>query len=76
MPFAMTADSIRKELHRTPFIPFVLEVVGGEKFPVQHPDFVAISPTGRTVVVYTEGDQSSVIDIPLIVKIDRKASAA
>jgi hypothetical protein len=72
----MTADAIRKELHKIPFIPFNLEVVGGEKYVVHHPDFVAISPTGRTLAIYTEGDASEVLDIALIAQIHRGASAA
>jgi hypothetical protein len=72
----MTADAIRKELHKMPFVPFELEVVGGEKYIVHHPDFVAISPTGRTLTIYTEGDGSDVLDVALISQIRRGESAA
>jgi hypothetical protein len=76
MPFPMTADAIRKALHTVPFVPFALQVVGGKKYAVAHPDFVAVSPTGRTLVLYTEGDCSTVIDIALVSQLERRASAA
>jgi hypothetical protein len=76
MPFAMTADAIKDALHTVPFVPFALQVVGGKKYAVPHPDFVAISPTGRTLVLYTEGDRSTVIDIALVSQLERQSSAA
>jgi hypothetical protein len=74
--FAMTADAIKDALHTIPFVPFALKVVGGKKYAVPHPDFVAISPTGRTLVLYTEGDRSTVIDIALVSQLERQSSAA
>jgi hypothetical protein len=76
MPFAMTADAIKEALHTVPFVPFALQVVGGEKYVVQHPDFVAVSPTGRTLMLYIEGDRSRVIDLALISQLERRTSAA
>jgi hypothetical protein len=72
----MTADAIREALHTVPFVPFALQVVGGKKYAVPHPDFVAVSPTGRTLVLYTEGDRSTVIDIALVSQLERQTSAA
>jgi hypothetical protein len=74
--FAMTADAIKDALHTIPFVPFALEVVGGKRFVVQHSDFVAVSPGGRTLTLYTEGEHSVVLDIGLISQLERRASAA
>jgi hypothetical protein len=72
----MTADAIKDALHTVPFVPFALEVVGGKKYVVQHPDFVAVSPAGRTLMLYTEGEHSVVLDIALISQLERRVSAA
>lgn len=72
----MTADAIREAMHATPFVPFVLEVVGGKRYLVDHPDFLAVSRNGRTLTLYTEGGHSVTLDIGLIAQIDHNASAA
>ncbi len=36
----------------SPFDPFVVLMADGREFEVRHPDFVARSPTGRSVVLY------------------------
>ncbi len=38
-----------------PFVPFVLRMADGREFTVNHPDFVARSPAGRSVTVYDAG---------------------
>jgi len=67
---AMTADQLRKALHARPFRPFTLYMADGRKLRVVHPDFVAISPTGRTAAVYPEGDDGAdQIDLLLVTRI-------
>jgi len=36
----------------TPFMPFSIVMADGREFEVKHPDFMARSPTGRSVVLY------------------------
>ena len=72
----MTTEAIKDALHASPFAPFVIEVAGGKRFEVQHPDFVAVSPGGRTLTLYTEGEHSVVLDVGLISQLERRTSAA
>ncbi|NQW48287.1 MAG: hypothetical protein HQ464_11050 [Planctomycetes bacterium] len=46
-----------------PFRAFTIHMVDGRVFPVAHPDFVAVSPTGRTVIVFQHDDSYNVVDL-------------
>ena len=66
----MTADELRKALHARPFRPFTIYMADGRTLRVIHPDFVAISPTGRMASVYTERDEGAdQIDLLLVTRI-------
>jgi hypothetical protein len=66
----MTTAELRKAMHARPFRPFTLYMADGRKLRVVHPDFVAVSPTGRTAVVYAEGENAAdTIDILLVTRI-------
>lgn len=41
----------------------------GRAFPVPHPAFLTMSPTGRTVIVYQEDDEFSILDLLLMTEI-------
>jgi hypothetical protein len=66
----MTAVELRKALHARPFRPFTLYLADGRNLRVVHPEFVAISPSGRTAAVYPEGDDGAdQIDLLLVTQI-------
>ena len=69
----MTVEQFRKQWKKQPFQPFVAKMADGSSFEVKHPDFVAMSPTGRTVVIYDEDDTSSVLDLLLMTELQMKA---
>jgi hypothetical protein len=54
----MAPDRIREALRAAPFRPFVVEISGGKKVAVRHPDYTQLSPSGRTLVIFTD-DQDS-----------------
>ncbi|MGI8481760.1 MAG: hypothetical protein ACR2MF_06835 [Chthoniobacterales bacterium] len=62
----MKIDEIRKLYHAAPFKPFEIVLTNGRHVPVKHPEFMALSPSGRTVVVF-EPDGHLAIDVPLII---------
>lgn len=63
----MTVDQLRKCLHAVPFRPFVIYMADGRRLRVEHPEFVAISPTGRTAQVYANGeDAATCVDLLLV----------
>jgi hypothetical protein len=59
----MTIERIREMLGLRPFQPFVIHLADGREISVQHQEFVAMSPTGRTMVVYQPDDSMNIIDL-------------
>jgi hypothetical protein len=46
----------------------------GRSFDVKHRDFVARSPSGRTVIVFTSDEGYSVLDLLLMTELEVHAS--
>ncbi|MGL4512138.1 MAG: hypothetical protein ACRCT8_03550 [Lacipirellulaceae bacterium] len=46
----------------------------GRTFDVMHRDFVALSPQGRTVIVYTPDEMHSVLDLLLMTELQVHAA--
>ncbi|MEM6750732.1 MAG: hypothetical protein AAF612_09705 [Planctomycetota bacterium] len=66
----MQAEQFRSTLHHQPFRPFVIHTADGRSFRVDHPDFVAQSPAGRSVIVFRGDDSHSVLDLLLITELE------
>ncbi|MEE9293622.1 MAG: hypothetical protein V3W34_01480 [Phycisphaerae bacterium] len=62
----MTIEQLRKTHRAQPFEPFVLRTADGREFEVNHPEVLAISPVGRTVVVMAPDGAHDVIDLLLV----------
>jgi hypothetical protein len=62
----MTTDRFRATLHQQPFRPFTIRMADGRAIQVAHPDFVAQSQTGRTVIVFQADESDSVLDLLLM----------
>lgn len=63
----MTADELKKALRAQPFRCFALRTVGGVTLRVEHPEFVALSPGGRTIAVYsTDANAFEILDTLMI----------
>jgi len=45
----MSADDLRSLLRATPFRPFTVYLPSDKSFSVQHPEFAALTPPGRTL---------------------------
>lgn len=61
---AMTAQAIRNYMDAAPFTPVNLITSSGQSFLVPHPDFLTLSPTGRTCNVYAEdGEYFTTLDL-------------
>ena len=59
----MTIDGLRKWIEAKPFKPFVMRLTNGQEVRVRHPELVARSPSGRTIIVYTTGDAFEMVDL-------------
>ncbi len=72
----MTIQQLRTAHRATPFRPFTVHMADGRNFHVPHPDFLSMSPTGRTVIVYQQDDEFSILDLLLMTEIQMEGSAA
>ncbi|HUG91666.1 MAG TPA: hypothetical protein VML55_12575 [Planctomycetaceae bacterium] len=66
----MTIERIREMLGLRPFQPFVMHLADGRAIRVQHQEFAALSPTGRTMVVYQPDDSMNIIDLLLVTDLE------
>ena len=59
----MNVERIRRALRAAPFEPFLLRTSDGREYPVKHPEFLAIMPSGRAVIVTHSEDLWDVLDL-------------
>ncbi|HQU41248.1 MAG: hypothetical protein B7Z73_05895 [Planctomycetia bacterium 21-64-5] len=62
----MTIDEVRRFFDAQPFMPFTFFLADGRQFPVVGREFIALSPLGRTAVVYQPDGMFDVIDLLLV----------
>ena len=65
----MTIQQLDKAHQARPFVPITLLMADGRSYHVPHPEFMARSPTGRTVTVYEPDDTASLLDLLLMTSI-------
>ncbi len=66
----MTIEQFRAAMTRRPFVPFVIHLADGDQLPVRHPENLAMSTGGRTVIVFGEGEAFSIIDVSFVTRLD------
>jgi hypothetical protein len=59
----MTADQIKAAWHKVPFRPFVIHTGSGEEYPVNHPEALSFTPSGRTLSVWLNEFDQAIIDV-------------
>lgn len=73
----MNAAELKQLLHATPFRPFTVFLVSEKAFVVPHVDFAALSPTGRTLIVFRKEDGAfDILDVPLIARLEVQETTA
>ena len=73
----MNAAELKQLLHATPFRPFTVFLLSEKAFVVPHVDFAALSPTGRTLIVFRKEDGAfDILDVPLIARLEVQETAA
>ena len=70
----MTVEQFRATLHQQPFRPFTIRMADGRAFEVAHPDFIAQSQSGRTVIVVHSDESYSVLDLLLMSELQVSSS--
>ena len=71
----MTVEQLKSAQGARPFRPFTIHMGDGRAFRVDHPEFLARSPSGRTVVVYQPDESFSVLDMLLVTELEVHAPA-
>ena len=69
----MTATRIRELMHAVPFKPFKIHLAGSKKIRVPPPDFITVSPSGRTAIVCGPKDETYTVDVLLITALEIEA---
>jgi len=66
-----TIADVREAMHRQPFRGFTVCLTDGKRYPIKHPDFIAVSesPRGRSVTIYFEG-MAHLINILHVVRLE------
>lgn len=63
-------------MHRAqPFRPFVIHLADGRQLNVPHPEFVAITPPGRTIIVTKPDGTHEVVDLLRVTTLELKGNA-
>jgi hypothetical protein len=52
-----------------PSRPFTIRIADGREFPIPHPDFLSLSPTGRTAVIFHDDGSASIVDLMLMTEL-------
>jgi hypothetical protein len=71
----MTIEQLRNVRQALPFRPFTIHLADGRSFTIEHPDFISQSPSGRTIIVYGDEDQFSILDLLLVTELEIHRSA-
>jgi hypothetical protein len=70
----MTVQQLRAAHRATPFQPFTVHMADGRSFHVPHPDFLSMSPTGRTVIIYQDNDEFNILYLLVMTEIETHSS--
>ena len=66
----MAPSVLRQYMHARPFKPFTTYLADRHGVPVNHHDFIFLSPSGRTAkVYYGQDDEGEVFDVLLAISI-------
>jgi len=70
----MTIEQVRKMHRASPFQPFDIHLVDGRSLPVEHPEFLAMNPPGRTISVGLSDGTVEVVDLLLVTGLKPRAN--
>jgi hypothetical protein len=69
----MTVQAIRELLEEGKS--FQVLSASGKTYPVPHPDYASLSPTGRLLTIYDDQDGAVVLDVALLLGVETSAAA-
>ncbi len=62
----MTIEQLRKHHNSRPFVPFRIFIADGRHLDVKQPEFLAITPGGRTIIVVDSRHTAEPVDLLLV----------
>jgi hypothetical protein len=65
----MTTAEVRKLYEARPFRRFIMQMADGSSLSVEHPEWMAFSPNGRTVIVYSRDGSFEIVDLLLVTNV-------
>ena len=72
----MTAQQLRAAIRASPFRQFTIRPGDGRSFDIRHPDFLLLTPGGRTAFACRTDEEFSIVDVMLMTEIEFGATAA
>ena len=72
----MTGQQLRTAHLATPFRPFTIRMADGRSFHVPHPEFLVMSPGGRTVFIFRDDEEFSILDLLLMTEIEMSSQSS
>ncbi len=66
----MTIEQVKQVYNAAPFKPFIVHLADGRQVSVRHREFMAFSPSGRTIIVYQADDVFNIIDLLLVTDLE------
>lgn len=61
----MSSETLRDQIHRTPFQPVTLFLPSGKAVTIDNPEFAMFNETGRTLAVF-QGERLVLIDVATV----------
>lgn len=68
----MTIEQLKQVYKAEPFRPFLIHTADGRMITVKHREFLATSPSGRTIIVYQPDESFEIIDLLLVTSLEVK----
>jgi hypothetical protein len=72
----MTIEQLRKLHQARPFQPFDIHLADGRLLPVEHPEFLAITPPGRTIGAGLRDGTIEIVDLPVVTSLKPRREGA
>jgi hypothetical protein len=66
----MILEQLHETHSRRPFQPFRIHLADGRTLPVDHPEFLSQSPTGRTIAVALADGTHQIVDLLLVTSLE------
>jgi hypothetical protein len=66
----MTIEQVRKLHQARPFEAFRIHLADGRALEVPHPEMMAITPPGRTIIVATGYEDYEIVDLLLVTSLE------